>query len=217
MNFLKRFMFFFDYVLPFPLFVLMFYLWYLRAGHNPLFACYVLVLPLLFGYIVPGVGTNILKLWRFTGKWMIGSYYWHHGFIYAGPLALILYITFGCGPVSTLQAVTIILCNGGMQGLLSFQHDTMAVKVGALIIDNPPAKQGKSAEEIVNYLNTLFFFLLGASYAGACIYAYGRMTQERVVTVGEFAWLLLVGLALIGIVPSVPTLLIFYHRKKMAA
>ncbi|MCP5049899.1 MAG: hypothetical protein GY940_22215, partial [bacterium] len=145
MNGLKRFMFFFDYILPFPLFFIMLYLWYIRVDHNFMYAAYVLGLPLVWGYIIPGIGTNVLKLWRFEGKWKIGGYYWHHGFMYAGPVAFIIYATFGEGPISTSQVVTIILCTASAQGLFSSQHDILAVKAGSLIIDNPPARAGKSA------------------------------------------------------------------------
>ncbi|UCH93604.1 MAG: hypothetical protein JSV88_25495 [Candidatus Aminicenantes bacterium] len=130
MNFLRKFVFFFDFILPFPLLVIMPYLWYIRVEHNLLFALYVLILPMLWGYIVPGIGTNVLKLWWFKGKWLVGNYYLHHGIMYAGPMALLLYVTFGEGPVSTTQAITIILCTAGMQGLLSSQHDILAIKAG---------------------------------------------------------------------------------------
>jgi hypothetical protein len=214
MTFLKRFMLFFDFILPFPLFAAMFYLWYLRVGHNWFFASFVLVLPLVWGYVVPGIGTNILKMWRFEGRWKMGNYHIHHGFMYAGPLALILYCTFGAGPVSTLQAITIILCTAAAQGFFSSQHDVMAIKAGHLFIDNPPARAGKSAEEIVNYLSPFYFFLLGVTYAAACIYAYNKTFSHHWHTFEEFIILLAVGLTLMSVVPSVTSLIILYIKKK---
>lgn len=214
MNFLKKFMFFVDYILPFPLLVIMLYLWYIRVDNNLLFAAYVLVLPLVWGYAVPGIGTNFLKLWRFKGKWLVGNFFLHHGFMFAGPMALLLYVTFGEGPVSTTQVITIILCTAGMQGLLSSQHDLLAVKAGCLIIDNPPARQGKSPEEIVNYLNPLYFFLLGGSYAAACVYAYHKIVTEQWQTAGEFFRLILVGLGIMSIIPSLPTYIILKIRTR---
>jgi len=214
MNFSKKVVFFIDFILPFPLLVLMPYLWYIRVEHNLRFALYVLILPLLWGYIVPGIGTNVLKLWRFKGKWLIGNYYLHHGIMYAGPMALLLYVTFGIGPVSTVQSITIILCTASMQAFFSSQHDILAVKAGSLIIDNPPARARKSADEIVNYLNPLYFFLLGGSYAAGCIFAYNKIVVEQAHAAGEFILLLLVGLGLMGIVPSVPSLAILKIREK---
>jgi len=215
LNFTKKFLFFFDHILPFPLMFIMFYLWYRRFDGNGWMASFVLALPFVWGYVVPGIGTNLLKLWRFEGKGRIGNFYWHHGFMYAGPLALLLYTTFGDGPVSTTQIITIILCTGGMQGLLSSQHDIMAVKAGTLIIDNPPGRAGKSAEEIVNYMSPLYFFLLGSMYASGCIYAYGFFVTGKMQTAGGFSYLLLVGLTLMAVVPSVPYLLaIALHNKR---
>jgi len=202
---MRKFMFFFDYILPFPLFGIMLYLWYIRVG-DLLFASYVLALPLLWGYIVPGIGTNVLKLWRFEGKWRVGNFYYHHGVMYAGPMALIMYITFGSGPVSMTRVVTVILCTAGMQGFLSGQHDVYAVKSGHLFIDNPPAREGKSPEEIVNYYNPKYFFLLGGMFGGSCVYAYQKIVIEQVHTGSWYCLLLVIGLGLMGVIPSVPFL-----------
>jgi hypothetical protein len=214
MNFLKKFVFFFDYILPFPLLVIMPYLWYIRVNHNLLFAIYVLALPLLWGYIVPGVGTNVLKLWWFKGKWVVGNYYLHHGIMYAGPLSLLLYVTFGDGPVSTVQSITIILCTGGMQGLLSSQHDILAIKAGTMVMDNPPAREGKSPEEIVNYCSPLAFFLIGGSYGASCVFAYGKLVVEQVHTASMFCFLLLFGVIIMGLIPSIPYLLLNKRDRK---
>jgi hypothetical protein len=216
MNAVKRFIFFFDYILPFPLLGIMPYLWYIRVDRSLLFALYVIVLPMVWGYVIPGIGTNLLKMWWFKGRWMVGKYYWHHGIMYAGPMALLLYVTFGAGPVSAVQSITIILCTAGMQGLLSSQHDILAVKTGSLILDNPPARAGKSAEEIVNYLSPFYFFLLGGSYAAGCIFAYNKLVVEQAHTAGEFILLLLVGLGLMGLVPGIPSLVILKIREKKA-
>lgn len=206
MKFWKRFLFFFDFILPFPLFPLMLYLWYLRTDGNFLFALYVLLLPLLWGYIFPGVGTNLLHLWRFRGGFLIGRYYIHHGIMYAGPLALLLYATYGAGPGSLGQAITIVFTTAGVQGFFSCQHDIQAVRCGTLEIENRPAREGKSAEEIVNYFSPITFFLIGATYAISAILAHHLLVLTPNASVGEFMQAIFYGLLLMTGVPAIPWL-----------
>lgn len=117
-RFQRRLVYVVDFFLPFPLTVLMFWLWWARTG-SVAFAAYTLAAGLVFGYTVPGIGTNLLGLWRFSGPWMLGSYYLHHGFLYAPYLSLVLYACFGVWDTLTIgQAVTLILCMGLVQGLV---------------------------------------------------------------------------------------------------
>ena len=48
-----------DYILPLPLTVLMYVLWLARTG-EAWFSAYTLALGIAFGYILPGIGTNLL-------------------------------------------------------------------------------------------------------------------------------------------------------------
>jgi len=65
----------------------MYYIWRQRTG-SALFSVYVLTLGVLFGYIFPGIGTNVLHLWKFNGPLRMKNYFLHHGFMYAPYLAL---------------------------------------------------------------------------------------------------------------------------------
>jgi len=70
---------FWVYVLPLPLFVVMYFVW-AAWSDNRVFALYVMLLPLFYGYVAPGIATNLLHKWRFKGPWVVGSYYapWLH-------------------------------------------------------------------------------------------------------------------------------------------
>lgn len=93
-RFHRRVVYVLDFYLPFPLTALMFWLWWARTG-SAAFAAYTTAAGLIFGYLVPGIGTNLLGLWKFSGPWKLGSYYLHHGFLYAPYLSLVLYGCFG--------------------------------------------------------------------------------------------------------------------------
>src|ERR1035438_9634008 len=92
----RAYLYLIDFVLPLPMTALMFVLWRLRTG-NAIFAAYTLALGVLFGYIFPGIGTNVLHLWKFNGPLRIGNYFLHHGFMYAPYLSLVFYIAFAEG------------------------------------------------------------------------------------------------------------------------
>jgi hypothetical protein len=57
---------FWVYVLPLPLFVVMYFVW-AAWSDNRVFALYVMLLPLFYGYVAPGIATNLLHKWRFKG------------------------------------------------------------------------------------------------------------------------------------------------------
>ena len=73
--------------------VLTAWLWWWWSG-SVAFTAYVTLLAIAFGYVVPGIGTNVLKRWRFHGPLRMGNYYVHHGFIWAANLSPALLIAF---------------------------------------------------------------------------------------------------------------------------
>lgn len=58
---------FWVYVLPLPLFVVMYFVW-AAWSDNRVFALYVMLLPLFYGYVAPGIATNLLHKWRFKDR-----------------------------------------------------------------------------------------------------------------------------------------------------
>jgi len=189
-----------DFVLPIPLTILMIYLWYIRT-HNLAFALYVLVLPLLFGYIMPGIGTNVLKLWAFKWKMMrMGNYFIHHGFMYAPYFAMSLYFTFGeIQQLTIVHMLTIVISNAFMQCFLTSWHDYWGVKSGMIEIYNKPFREGKSSAEIILDYGPIGYALFGGSYAIASIIAFQYLIQKPSFTVLNFIYLIVLGLCIMGI------------------
>jgi len=194
-----RILFIVDFILPLPLTALMFYLWY-RRTHSWSFSAYVLVLPLMFGYILPGIATNILKLWSFTWKLMrVGNYFIHHGFMYAPYFALSLYLTFGSWEQFTMtQAITIAISNAFLQCFLTTWHDYWAVKSGMIEMYNKPFREGKSAAEIVLDYGPIGYALFGFLYAASCLLAYYLFIVKQSPSPGLFLALISGSLLLMG-------------------
>jgi hypothetical protein len=72
--------------LPVPVTILAFIGWRLVSSDWKL-SIVAVVLPLVYGYVMPFIGINILKNWQFNGRWRIGGMYIHHGFMYASKLS----------------------------------------------------------------------------------------------------------------------------------
>lgn len=198
-------MYFWIYVLPLPLFILMAYAWQFFM-ETTLFTVYVLGLPVLYGYIVPGIATNILKKWRFKGKMLIGNYYLHHGFNYASKMSFILFISLVTvipgTKLSLGKILAIIIVSGVFHAYVFWIADICLLKTDMLELHNAGFRKGKSAEEIVFQYAPLCFFLLGATYAISVLVAYEQLVcnQKGVFTL---IWLMLGGLILLATIPSV--------------
>ena len=204
-----RILFLVDFILPLPFTALMTYLWY-RKTQNFEFTLFIMLLALLFGYIVPGIGTNVLKMWTFTWKFMrAGNYFIHHGFMYAPYLAFSLYLSWGNWETLTFtHALAIAVSNTFLQCFLTTWHDYWAVKSGMIIIFNKPYREKKSAAEIIMDYGPLGYALFGLTYALSAIIAYFFLSG----TVTGFILLLVAGLSMMG----ATGLIYVWHEKKSA-
>jgi hypothetical protein len=195
----RAYLYLIDFVLPLPMTALMFVLWRWRTG-NAIFAAYTLALGVLFGYIFPGIGINILHLWKFNGPLRIGNYFIHHGFMYAPYLSLVLYIAFAEGtPLSAGNGVRIVLSSAFIQCVLSCHHDYCGVGTGMIEINSKAARARLSPVEIVTDFGVVSFALVGASFSGSCLVAYHFIVGKGNRDPWAFVLLLLLGLALMGV------------------
>lgn len=187
-----------DYVLPLPLTIIMFYLWYFRTG-NYSFAAYIMVLGILFGYTVPGIATNLFHLWSFNRPLKVGKYLIHHGFIYAPYLALVFYVSF---PENTTLSVgniiRVLLCNAFIQSVVSCHHDICALKTGFVHIKNSASFQNKSAIEVITDFGVVGFGIIGASFAGSCLLAYNSIILSKNESLSHWLFLFIIGFILMA-------------------
>lgn len=203
MNPEKVFLFLYGKVYPFIGFPLLALLWYQRYGVA--FSVLVMGLPLLFGYLVPGIGTNVLKMWCFRDSWLIGNYYIHHGFIYASGLSLALYIGFVPIPEGGVWAsLANIVRTAAIIGFLGWWHDLIAIRQGVLEVHNRPWRQGAAPEVIVTQYAPLCFALIGAIYAGMAVWGYQALVRQG--NVNALWWLFPVGLVLMALATMSPLL-----------
>ncbi len=193
----RAFIWLVDYLLPLPLTAVMYLAWAARTG-SAAFAAYTLALGLTFGYLVPGIGTNLLGLWRFSGPLRVGNYFLHHGFMYAPWLSLTLFVTWGeWGAPGPVQAATVVATTALAQGLVSSLHDIAGVQAGVIEIFNARAEAGRCPEAVVLAYGHVGFGLFGAAYAGACLLARAELVAGT--GPGRFALLVGQGVMLMGL------------------
>ena len=195
---------FWVYALPLPLFAAMWFAWS-AWSQDRCFTIYVMALPVFYGYVAPGIATNLLRKWRFKGPWVVGSYYAHHGFMYAAnmsPLLLVSFLGTPREPLSLATIVRVLLCTGALHGFVLWIHDILMVRHEMVEIYNAPAAAGRGPEAIVTHYAPLCFFLIGFSYAGAGLLAFQTFTVHHQTDPASVIRVSLIGVALLFSVPS---------------
>ena len=200
----RGFLFAYNYVYPFLGFPLLLWLWHRKTGTA--FTAFVMGVPLVFGYLIPGIGTNILKKWRFHGRMLLGNYFAHHGIIYSSTMGLALFISFPSGQPSDgiLESAWIVVRTAALVGFVGWWHDILGVKAGMVEVFNGPWRRGAGPEEIVTSYAPICFPALGAAYAGTAMFGYPFLVEGGHNS--ALAWLIPTGVAAMSLAGSIPYL-----------
>lgn len=123
------------------------YLWWQTYGnwHQWLVAW---LIPVLWAYIVPGVGTNICKVWEIKSRFQLGRFRLQHGFVFGSATSLLVWLVHQ--PAQSLTDIFIqafIACS--VIGFWNVLYDIIAIKAGVLYVYNQPWAEGKEPETIV--------------------------------------------------------------------
>lgn len=183
--------------LPIPVTTAMAIVWWRFSGDLKVVSVAVL-LPLVYGYVMPFIGINILKNWQFKGGWRIGGMYVHHGFMYASKLSF-----FGFAPLMILSIempVWILNCLWiGMTSVLyactAWLQDHLSFSFG-IVID---PKSGLSLN--VNRYAPVCFSLIGLLYTAGLVTCY-HMKLNNSLTTSYTLGLLSVQFLLMLIIPG---------------
>ena len=159
---MKKALSIYQYVAPAVLAPLSLWLW-LREYHDVRLALAAWLLPILWAYIVPAIGTNVLKVWEFDTRLRLGRFRPHHGFVFGSATATIAWAVHGAPwPVLAL-----------LLGAVNFAYDVIALRSGILHVYNQPWSEGKTEVAIVMDYAPWFFGGFGA------IYGAGLGVMER--------------------------------------
>jgi hypothetical protein len=187
------------YVFPLLGFPLLAWAWWHVGEGDWRVPALVMGAPLVFGYLMPGIATNVVGRWRFTGGWRIGGFYAHHGIIYSAKMAFVLLLAMH-EPTAVdawYDIVAVILLVGGATAFGGWWHDLYAVRTGRIeLVSHEP--DGRTAEQVVTSFAPTAFFTLGATYAAVVIASLFLLREEA----AGFGSLFAGALAVLCIVPT---------------
>jgi len=191
------------YAFPVPITVLTAWIWWLWSG-SVAFTLYVTLLAVAFGYVVPGIGTNVLKKWRFHGPFRMGNYYIHHGFVWAANLGPALLLSFLGTPREPLGAGTIVrvlLCAGAVHAYKGWIYDLGLLRHGFAEVTIPELND-LTPEEVAAHYVPLCFFLVGFGYGLGGLLAYQFFVVEQRCDLAAHLWAWLGGFGSMAILPA---------------
>jgi hypothetical protein len=85
----------YQYVAPALLTPLAAWLWWRHYDGDVALAAIALLVPITYAYIVPGIGTNLLRVWEFDTRLRLGRFRPHHGFVFGTATAMLALPTIG--------------------------------------------------------------------------------------------------------------------------
>ena len=155
----------YQYIAFLILYPLSIYIWYLEL-HSLKKVLLIVLMPLIVAYIIPFLGTNVTKLWRFNTRFKLGNFRIYHGFVLSAFVNLFGCILYVISPEykSLLELFFFALISGSFMGFWNWYYDIYAVKSGFMMVNNKLAHEKKSAHEIVTDYAPIYFFMFGFMY-----------------------------------------------------
>lgn len=169
----------YQYIAPALLAPLSLYLWWAEYQNVPQVLVAWLI-PILWAYIVPAVGTNICKVWEFDVRWKLGRFRPHHGFVFGSATATIAWLIHGqpANGVGDILRFAVILCS--VLGFWNLLYEVKALRVGVLKVYNQPWAEKRGEEAIAFDYAPWFFGGFGAVHGlaiGALEYVVNQYSQ----------------------------------------
>lgn len=157
----------YSYIAPVVLAPLAFWLWWRAYAGQAQLVAIVWGLPVLWAYIVPGIGTNVLKMWEFDARFKLGRFRVQHGFVFGSATSLLAWLVHP-GPAQdagdVLRSAFVLASVLGFWNLL---YDIRALETGVLRVYNEPWARGEPAASIAHDYAPWFFAGFGAVYGAA--------------------------------------------------
>jgi len=193
----------YQYVMPAVLTPLGAWLWWRHYDGNAALAALAVTVPIAHAYIVPGIGTNVLRMWEFDTRLKLGRFRPHHGFVFGSATALLMLPALGApNPHPGFADVaTSALVAAGTLGVVNWLYDVVAIRAGILKVYNQPWADGRGATAIVNDYAPWFFGGFGLIHGAGLKLAEGALFPHA-----SAAMATAVGLALLVATVTLPTL-----------
>ncbi len=197
---MNRLLSLYPYIAPAILTPLGCWLWWRHYDGDARLVLLAVGTPILFAYIVPGIGTNVLKVWEFDARLRLGRFRPQHGFVFGSATAILMLPVMGApmpaaGLGDVLVAGFVAAC---VLGFVNWIYDIAAIRAGILKVYNQPYADGLGPEAIAGDYAPWFFGGFGLCYG------VGLRLSERLLA-GTQGWLT-AALLLVGVTAAAVTL-----------
>ena len=191
----------YQYVAPAVLAPASFILWHREYEGDLRLVALAWLVPVIWAYIVPGIGTNVLKVWEFDVRLRLGHFRPHHGFVFGSATAMLSWLVH-TGPAHDLLGVArhaLVLCS--VLGFWNLLYDIKALQAGILRVYNQPWAEGKPEASVAMDYAPWFFGGFGAIY-GAGLGATEWLAANHSLSAPLFALAFVLTLTLSLLLPT---------------
>lgn len=161
-----RFLNLYQYLGPLLLTPLAWWLWRDALDGDGSAAVAITALPILFAYVIPGLGTNWLHLWEFNTRLRLGRFRPHHGFVFGSATAVFAAVVLAPLPAEP-NAGAVIRAGFVLGSVLAFWnwlYDIYAIEKGFLVVFNRPFAAGAGGAAIATDYAPAIFGAFGLVY-----------------------------------------------------
>ncbi len=164
---MKRLLSLYPYIAPVILAPLTYWLWLNTYAGNHHLVAMSWGLPVLWAYIVPGIGTNVLKVWEFDTRLRLGRFRPHHGFVFGSATSMLAWLVHTTPAQGWGDVFALALVLASVLGFWNLLYDVKALEAGLLHVYNQPWADGQPESAVALDYAPWFFAGFGAAYGFA--------------------------------------------------
>ncbi len=181
----RRFFTLYQYLGPLLLTPLAFWLWWHTYDGDLSLTLVAWLVPVLFAYIVPGVGTNLLKVWEFNTRYRLGRFRPQHGFVFGSATSVMSWLCHTHSATDMFDVLQTAFILASVLGFWNLIYDVKALKAGILLVYNQPWADGSDEETVAMDYAPVFFAGFGLVYGlgigtAELLHASGSWTTETI-------------------------------------
>ncbi len=193
----------YQYIAPAILTPLCAWLWWRHYDGNTALAAIALGVPIAHAYVVPAIGTNVLRVWEFDTGLQLGRFRPHHGFVFGSATALLMLLVIGMpsAEATLADAARAGLLGAVMLALVNWLYDAGAIRAGILKVYNQPWAEGRGAGSIAADYSLWFFGGFGLLHGAGL-----KLAEGVLIDAPDAVKALAIGGALVAATATLPTL-----------
>lgn len=169
---------FYQYAAPIIILPLSYWLWLKRCGGEHRLAVLMLAIPVLFAYIVPAVGTNVLRIWEFNTRLRLGRFRPHHGFVFGSATSLMALATLIPGADGFWSVLRAGFVLGSVLAFWNWLYDVEALRAGFLRVYTRSYAEGRGPEAVAMDYAPPIFGLFGLCYGMSIVLAESALAEH---------------------------------------